>query len=274
MISGRSNRSGIMFSESAADGMNAVFCWREDGEILTVEGNSSEIAELFDEETKAGKSKSVRRKQNRALAALVLSLVALMAANALFGTPLSTAASIAFALTGSFPAAALLLTLVPRYESEEDSRRMRRYHGAEHAAIAFWRKNKSEPGAHESLNAESLVRYSHIDPECGTVYLSSALILSIVLASAIALSPKLGIVGSALLVVGAAIVLIANAWFNPLNPLKAAQLRMVEKPTEHELEVAAAGLRRLVEMTRASELAPKHSDEPGEKKKAVRSERR
>lgn len=249
MLSGRSNRKGIMFSDSSASGTNAVFCWREGNEVVALCGPSAEISPLFDEETKAGKSKSVTRRQNRTLAWLTGTLLSMVVVSALFGSPLLTAAAVAFALTGFFPAAALLLTVVPRYESEEDSRQMKRYHGAEHAAIAFWRANKNDPRAIGEASARELASYSHIDPECGTVYLSSALVWAIVLAATIVMSPTVGATKSAVFFLGFGAALLANAWFNPLNPLKAAQLPMVEKPTERELEVAIEGLKKLAEAT-------------------------
>lgn len=86
---------------------------------------------------------------------------------------------------------------------------------------------------------------SYIDPECGTICASSAVIWAVALGFGVALVPWWG-VGASLKALGATtVLLLANIYLNPKNPLKRFQMPEVAQPTLVELEFAAEAYNQL-----------------------------
>lgn len=248
MIHGQSSQRGILFADSSAPGDNAVYCCYQNGEITCLEGPADELRKLFKSEMNQDKSpRGERRKDIVSLISCLLMVAVVAGAVVLDGTPNVIAGALVFAVVGAFPLMSLSATCIHNLASPETFEQLKRNHGAEHAALACHRRHKKSPGA--TFTLERMRASSYIDPECGTVYMASILLWAAIAGVTLGFSAELGIAKAAGILVGALVLLVANIWFNPANPLKVFQLTMVARPTDRELALAAAGLQKLLEIT-------------------------
>lgn len=248
MIQGQSSQRGILFADTSAPGDNAVYCCYQNGQITCLEGPCDELRQIFKSEVAADKDPARGKQRTRIMLGALLFMIAVVALVAVVcGQPRAIAGAATFAVVGAFPLISLALTGTHELASQQMFDQLKRNHGAEHAAIAYHRKTKSL--AKPAWSVDELRSCSYIDPECGTVYMASILLWAAVAGIAIGLSADLGLAKTLGILAGTAVLLTLNLWFNPANPLKLVQLRMVSRPTDRELALAGAGMQRLVELT-------------------------
>lgn len=248
MVHGQSSQRGILFADDALPGDNAVYCCYEAGEIICLTGPLGELRALFKSEMDADKVPGAGRRRDRCMLASIGFMAALVAAAFMLGAPLEVrAGAVAFALIGAFPLMALASCGCHEFGDDRTFAQLKRNHGAEHMAIAYHRRQKRKGG---NWSLEEIGACSHIDPECGTVYMASALLWAGVVGAAICAVGVLGIGGVLGLAAGAAVLLALNTWFNPANPLKLVQLRMVARPGTRELMLARAGMLAFIQLAK------------------------
>ena len=289
MLSGYSSQFGVFFGDSDIEGDNAVYCWRSapgassgrsascvspasaSDELCVMVGPYEEVRDRFRGDQDAGEIESDDNDRHGrlmlGLTAFALAFVVVIAV--LFdGAPVFGA--ILFAIVGWFPAYALLATTGHDYKTDEMFEQFRRYHGAEHT-VFYARKKKNEACLVEGgeLSQEACVEkryqfereghtwslselseFPYLERECGTVYAAALLAWAVAAGVIIACSPYLGFLKTFGFLFAAAVLLLLNTWFNPLNPLKLAQWRMVSRPTPAELEVAAFCLQEFCRLER------------------------
>ena len=255
MLHGRSSQRGILFADTDVEGENAVYCCYQGDRIECLSGTFEDLKELFQSEKDADKAPDFSKRITRIVLGVLAFMVAVVVLAALFGGSAHAAAGAAlFAAAGAFPLISFAVSSTHGFISDEVFSQFKRNHGAEHAVWGYRRKHGAPPAA--DCLIEELRACSHLDPECGTVYMASLLLWAAIAGVAVANLPALGVLKTAGVLVGAAVLLVLNTWLNPLNPLRLAQLHMVAKPGDRELLMAAAGLRefyRLVGETSASE---------------------
>lgn len=248
MIHGQSSQRGILFADGAATGDNAVYCCYEGGEIVCLTGPLEDLRPLFKSERDADKVPGAgKRGEALMLASCALMAVVVVLAGVFGSTMQVTAGALVFALVGAFPLMSLLTAGTHEFGDPALFEQLKRNHGAEHAALAYHRKTRRQ--GNWSWSLEELRECSHLDPECGTVYLGALLVWAAVAGVAIGCSGSLGALKVVGILVGAAVLLVLNTWFNPHNPLKLLQLCIVARPGDRELQLAAAGMQRLLEVT-------------------------
>lgn len=249
MISGQSSQRGITFVDSEAEGQNAVYCCYQNDEIVCLTGRAEEIKKLFKSEMDSDKVPGKDKKTTRTMVGVLLIMVLLLAwAIGVNGAPNVIVGVVVFAIVGSFPLFALASMDDHQFEQQDTFEQLKRNHGAEHVILAYHRKHIKETSPAWSI--EELRKSDYIDPECGTVYLATLLVWSVVVSLTLCCINEVGLGGAVGIIIGSALLLIINAWFNPFNPLKLFQLRMVARPGDRELYLAAAGMQKLMEITK------------------------
>ncbi|MBR3689615.1 MAG: DUF1385 domain-containing protein [Eggerthellaceae bacterium] len=255
MQRGFSSQRGIMFGDPALEGDNAVYCWRDQEEIQTLVGPYDQVHKRFRADQETDQVELEEDPRNRLmLKLLVLAIVLIVAAVVLFdGAPVVGA--VVFAVIGWFPSYAILATKYHDYETNEMFEQFRRYHGAEHTVVHAQRK--SNP----SWKTEDLSKLPYLENECGTVHMATLLVWALVAGITIALFPYLGFLKTLGVLFAATVLLLLNLWFNPANPLKLVQKRVVSHPTATELELAACCMQEFIRLEKAAEARSKKADE-------------
>lgn len=258
MISGHSNQRGILFSDTSAEGDNAVYCWRDGDSVSYLAGPVDEMRKLFKDEMRADKAPSKRPALTRAMLFEALFMIALIVCSVVFdGRPQVIAGAFVFAVIGSFPLLSLTSARLHEFRTDVMFEQLRRNHGAEHTVINYWEAEKDRADeeredaetTEEPWSINDIRSYSHFAKECGTVHMSSALIWAGITGASICFSAELGWPTTAEIILGSALALFLNTLLNPFNPLKLFQKMNVAKPTDSELEVAATGLQALIKIT-------------------------
>lgn len=246
VLIGHSNQRGIMFADRSVQGDNAVYCWYEGEEMRCCVGRAERVRERFVNDQKADRVPQEKDRHGALMLRLAAIALAAIAVTVIFldNGPLTVAVSLV-AIVGWFPAYAILSTGLHEYESDEVFEQFKRFHGAEHAAVACYRK--SERG----WTMNDLRSASWLEQECGTVYMATVLVWLLIVAVAILNVASLGVLKLVGVIFGSLILLALNTWFNPANPLKRVQLRVVSKPGDRELALASAALRKFQEVTGA-----------------------
>lgn len=238
-----------MFGDPSLEGDNAVYCWRKQGEIQTLVGPYDHVHEIFRAEQKADQSESEKDPHGRLMLKLLAAAVALIAAAAMLLDGAPVVGTLVFAVVAWFPAFVLFDTKHHDYETDEMFEQFRRYHGAEHAVVIARKKNEA------SWEGDDLTRMPYLENECGTVYMATLLVWALISGITIALFPHLGLMKTAGIIFAAMVLLLLNLWFNPANPLRRAQLRVVARPGAAELELASKCLQEFARLGKAAEKA-------------------
>lgn len=123
-----------------------------------------------------------------------------------------------------FPMLIILFALSPRYKDERMELLSNRYHGCEHAVISLIASK------HE-YTLENLKKSPIYDSECRTAY--SGYVIFLMAALVIMVYSGLGILKIAGIMLGLTVLLFINI-FNPYNPFKLIQFKVVSKPTDKE----------------------------------------
>lgn len=255
MLRGFSSQKGIMFGDPALEGDNAVYCWRDQGEICTFTGPYDQIYEQFRAEQKADQVELEKDPRSRLMLKLLAFAIALIAAAAVLFDGALVVGVVVFAVVGWFPSYAILATKYHDYETDEMFEQFRRYHGAEHTVVHA--QGKSRP----PWEIEDLAKLPYLENECGTVYMATLLVWALVAGIVIAYFPYLGFLKTLGVLFAATVLLMLNLWFNPANPLKLVQKRMVSRPTASELELAASCMQEFIRLEKAAKTRPKKAAE-------------
>lgn len=243
MLTGHSNQKGIMFADRRVQGNNAVYCWYEGDEMRCFVGRVERVRERFVNDERADRVPQKKDKHGALMLRLAAIALAIIAVSIIFFDygPL-TVAAVLVAVVGWFPAYAILSAGLHEYESDEVFEQFKRFHGAEHAAVACYREQECGWTLRDLRSAPWLER------ECGTVYMATVLVWLIIVAVAILCVPMLGVLKLVGVIFGSLVLLVLNTWFNPANPLKRVQLRVVSKPGDRELVLASAALKKFQEI--------------------------
>jgi len=244
MIHAHSSPHGILFVDSDFEAPNAVYARRTNGEIELITGGSEQIDERFRAELREAKSEAHHKGIDRAIVVAAVFVVAFPLLTWFIGHRVAwTAGAALFALVAAIPLIALWTTTTNPYPDEATFAQFKRHHGAEHAIISNARED------HPDWSLDHLRTLPIIDGECGSLYMSALAIWAAVLGIAVANIAALGLLKALGIALGAAVALLLNNWFNPHNPLRAIQRRMVDRPTDAELELASAGRQELARIT-------------------------
>lgn len=234
--------------------------------LQTLVGPYDEVVARFKEDREADKVKPEKDPHIRVMLALLLVAVVLpFAVAALTEGAAPVVGAAVFAVVGWFPAYAIIAAPMHEYASDELFQQFRRHHGAEHAVSMMNRRKKP------AWEVTDLRAMPWVERECGNVYMATLLVWALIAGIAIAFFPQLGLLKTAGALVGSLVLLLLNTWFNPWNPLRYAQLRMVAKPTDADLALASTCMQEFLRIKEAAEQAEKalRLDKPAKHAKSV-----
>lgn len=236
MLGGESTSVGIVFYDTGKSGDNAVFCRFEEEKPVVESGERSNLLEKM---KKLDKEREQKISFLRYVGWEILFFGALIAAVRIFvGGFFPVAGAFLFALGAWFPCLVLVFACKRTYADERDFDSFRKFHGAEHMMVSYAVRSGGK------FDFEKAKTFSRIHRECGTVYASSAVILSAVLGASFGLIPKIGFWWFLAILFGAAVLLFLNL-LNPYNPLTVFQRKVTAVPDEKPLLLAFEGIKKL-----------------------------
>ncbi len=241
MVGGESSSVGIVFYDTDKKNENAVFC-RFNGEERVFKTGRKD--ELLDEMRKLDEPFTAEENDPtlKILALELLFFIALVALVWVFiGGFFPVFGAFVFSAASYFPVFVLICAIRSLYPDKENLERFKRFHGAEHIAVELYSDDPKIP------NPEKFATVSPFHKECGTVYFSSAIILSAAFGIAFGLIPKIGFLAFVGIFLGTAVLLFLNL-LNPLSPLMLFQHYTVSKPSEKEIVLAFEGISLLSEL--------------------------
>lgn len=242
LTNGKSNQRGVCLTARTGKQTVSAYAYRCEGGIKCLVGDNQVVDALFKKHRNANAREKSSSDRNVVLMFLVP--VVLIVAAFVFAQNAYQVAGVALAaVVGAFPAFALSLIGGDSFDDDALYQQLRRNHGAEHMLFAYIRKHpmKKTP----QVMVEDLEGYSYVDPECGTVWASTAVIWAVALGLSVALVPWWGAGASLKALAAFTALLVANIYLNPKNPLKHFQGPEVAQPTLEELELAVEAYNQL-----------------------------